>query len=332
MNTPEKGFVRLRKKAFPKFLRENFGRKLAALLLALLIHGVVKDKYFSEERPFVVPVDIVLPQGICNTARSTPAVTVILRGSSSALARLSSGDIKIKGTLDRDDFHNGVPTRIQLQKSWLDLPDDVRFDRFEPAVLTLEHLEEEVRKEVPVVASWLGGENSEYGYSTVFMPAFVAVTGPGSLVNNIEKVTTEPLVVPREIGETHFNAVRLSVPANVNLSTKEVIATVFVSRQTQTKNFSDLPVFVLMDNDDRNKNVSFPDGSNVTVILSGAYSDLQGISAAQLRPCLDISRLDEPGEYETAVFVTPPANTKVESIYPENIKVQISFKDGADGI
>jgi hypothetical protein len=48
MNTPEKGFVRLRKKAFPKFLRENFGRKLAALLLALLIHGVVKDKYFSE--------------------------------------------------------------------------------------------------------------------------------------------------------------------------------------------------------------------------------------------------------------------------------------------
>ena len=327
MNTPEKGFIKLRKKAVPKFLRDNFGRKLAALLLALLIHGVVKDKYFSEERPFQIPVDIVLPQGICNTARSTPSVTVVVRGSSSALSRISSGDIKLKGELDENDFHAGVPTRIALHNSWLHLPDGVRFDRFEPSVLTLEHLEKEVRKEVPVVPSWLGEENTEYGYTTVFMPAHIVVTGPESLVNNIEKITTEPIIVPNEIGETHFNAVRLSAPANVNLSSKEVIATVFVSRQTQTKSFSDLPVFVLIDNDDICKAVSFPNGDRVTVTLNGSYADLQKISAAQLRPCLDISRLDETGEYEATVFITPPSGTKVEAIYPEELKIRIVQQD-----
>lgn len=326
MKTPEKGFIKLRKKA-PKFLRNNFWRKVMAFLLALLIHGVVKAKYFSEERAVEVLVEVTLPEGICNTSKSTPVVSVILSGSTSELNRLSPGEVTVKGIMSENDFRDGQTTRLTLKSSWLEIPAGVRFVRFEPAVISLPHLEREVSKEVPVVPAWLEANNSEYAYAPVFMPSQVTVTGPASLLDNIEKISTVPMAVAGGQGEKTIDAVRLAVPANVTLSTEEVVATVQISRKIRTKDFDHITVFIMTNSSDNGKKVELVSGDTVKIVLSGTYSDLQSISAALLRPCLDVSSFDVPGEYNIPVFIIPPAGTKVESVYPESLKVRISSAD-----
>lgn len=316
--------------------RRDIWRRLAALLLAMLIYGVVKEKYFSGEARFSVAVDIAMPAGVCNTAKTVPHTDVLLKGGKSALTELSPSELKIRGALDASMFVEGEPCRIKLRDEWLSLPPGIRLEKFEPDVISLDHLEPEIEKRVPVAAAWneAGGGRAyrEFSRSAEFTPSSVIVTGPKSIVGSISEIRTEILTVPpNETGDFYKERVALILPGDVSVSTREVEARIKITRNSVTRKFHDIPVLILDDRVGYGRNIEFISANRSDLEIRGPQQDLDAIVPAQLRPCVDVSMLDEPGEYDVDVQCRTPDGTgcRIEKIYPPKLKIRLSEPGGS---
>ena len=315
--------------------RRDLWRRLTALLLALLIYGVVKEKYFSGEARFSVAVEIAMPPGICNTAKTMPRTEVLLKGGKTALAELSSSELTVRGALDASMFVEGEPCHIKLRREWLKLPPGIRLEKFEPDVISMDHLEPEMEKKIPVAAAWSDDGDraytSEFSRSAEFTPSGVIITGPKSVVGSISEIRTEVLTVPpNETGDFYKERVALTVPGDVSVSTREVEARIKVTRNSVTRKFHDIPVLVLDDRIGYGRNIEFISAGRSDLELRGPREEIEAIGPAQLRPCVDVSMLDEPGEYDVDVLCRIPDGTgcRIEKIYPPKLKIRLSESGG----
>ena len=196
-----------------EILLENWGVKLAALLLAAILWLVVRGDP-TAERVITVPLEVLIPRNMQITSE-----------------RPSTVDVTIRGIITDIWFGQTVPTcRVDLQgadegEHVVQLsPDDVRLPRasgleviaVRPARIRLV-LEWTTSKEVPIRAVLGETPPGLDVYGAFLSPSQVVVAGPRSRVDRLKEIPTQP--IPLTGQQQSFRAF-----VNLNISDAAVYA------------------------------------------------------------------------------------------------------------
>jgi YbbR domain-containing protein len=175
-----------------RWLFRNFGYKLLAAAVALLLWGVSHGTT-PVERGFDVPTVLQgVPDNLVVTDQSADAVNIRVQGSRAALRSLSVADIQY--VVDLSGAKAGV-TKREVDAESIKLPRGADIVSRSPAVIDFT-LEPRGTKAVKVRAD-LAGEPAE-GYTIAAVevePPRVRITGPRREVLRLNEVATETIDV-----------------------------------------------------------------------------------------------------------------------------------------
>lgn len=183
----------------------NWGLRLLALGIAIGIwfNASVEDRLVSSEK--VVEADVIYNKPrdfiILNQLRS---VNVRLLGSRRAIRQLNPYQVDVQVELNRQQ--EGVVT-LSLDSNNVLAPEGLEVVSIEPSSIQVT-LEREITERVPVVTELVGKPAGEAkaGEPEIF-PNQVLVTGPRSMVNLLESLTTDPISL-----EGHSATFEIQVP------------------------------------------------------------------------------------------------------------------------
>lgn len=204
---------------FVRLIRHDFARKLIAILFAVLIMLAVHMNT-QETRTFLVngvEVDLELPENYVFKTREPPRETVTLTVEVTGMDSVVKSDhfknrFKITKKITKYDADKGVVKLLsgdvkdsrgksRLFSSKLNVT-DIKPDKI---VLNLDEMTE---RKIPVIASMDTGKLKK-GYTLGASPIpqefrEVTVTGPKSIISNIQEVRTEE--IPLEDATSNFTA------------------------------------------------------------------------------------------------------------------------------
>jgi hypothetical protein len=282
--------------------------KLASLGLAVLLWYVIAGEMTSEMGLQVSMELQNFPQDLELTGEPVNAVEVRLRASPGIIQRLGPGDVSAR----IDVAGAGEGERIvHLTADSIRVPFGVRVVKISPSILTL-NFERTQQKSVPIRPRLLGrpAPGFEVG-DVVSAPAEVLVLGPQSRVRDLESAYTEPVSVA---------GVRANVVERVHIGLEDpmlriqgltqVEVTAHVREMHETRAFPDLPITTR-----GGDGVVKP--ALARVVLSGPASALAQVTAADIRPYVDVS-VARPGvPAPVAVDVGPGhAGVTVKEVVP----------------
>ena len=171
---------------------EHLGLKVLSVVLAALLWLIVAGE-LTVERGIRVPLELrQFPAGLELKGDSPTFVDVRVRGASTTLSRMSSGDI-----IAMIDLQGARPGErlFQLTPEQVRAPYGVQVVQVTPSsvALSLEHTKTRL---VPVTASWEGSPYPGYAVRKITAtPKMVEVAGPESAVNRVTEAVTEPVSV-----------------------------------------------------------------------------------------------------------------------------------------
>lgn len=177
-------------KIFREFILENWTLKLTSIFFALILWLFVRGDP-GAERVITVPLEVRIPRDMEITNERPNSVDVTLRG---AISNTWFGQSIPTCSIDMQGFDEGEHI-LPLT------PDNVRIPRasglevlkVNPARITLV-LERTISREVPVVVSTRGDPaNGFEAYGKIAIPSMILITGPRSHVEQIPRISTEPL-------------------------------------------------------------------------------------------------------------------------------------------
>lgn len=311
----------------------DFWRKLLALFLAALLYCTVDFQYIRSEplRLTGVPVEVALPPGTVNVDREVPPVPLVLNGSSRQLSLLSQRDIQCRVTIPEGSFVRGKPFSLKLNPTDFVTPSGVSISHIEPRELML-NLEPIVNRRVPIEVRFdsLDRLARDYQVDRIrCVPDEVQVTGPESQVNELRMISTVPIPLDSSVTEGFDYSAQLRRPDDLVLSPQRVAVRIDIARKYGTRNFTALPVRVILSPDQREKlHAELLGVPQIEVVLSGPESQLATLKSSNLRAFLDLSELRTPGTYslEPGCLITGvnESELKVKLIRPEKISVRIT--------
>jgi YbbR domain-containing protein len=170
----------------------NLGLKLLAIALASLLWLTVAGQHVVE-RNVRVPLEFRnVPPSMEIVGNAPDTIDVRVRGSSTVLTRLQSGEIV--AVLDVSGARTGSRLFHILAED-VRAPFGVEVMQVVPSTLALE-LERSARRHVPVNAATDGQPAPGYVIGNkIVEPATVEIVGPESRVRQITEATTEPVAV-----------------------------------------------------------------------------------------------------------------------------------------
>jgi YbbR domain-containing protein len=295
----------------------NFGLKAISIGVAALLWFAVGGEKVVE-RSIRAPLELQnTPEGLEVVGDSPSTVDVRLRGTSSMLGQLGTGDIVAVIDLSsaragRRLFHLG-PDHVRV-------PFGIEVTYVGPATLPL-LFERSGTKVVPVIPA-LDGEPAP-GYEVehvVAEPAEVEVIGPESALRDLKQATTEPVALDgvtvslREtvtIGITN-SAARLRLPRAARVFVE--IAPVKTERT-----FASVPVRMLNLRPGLSAQSSPP---NVSVTIRGAEDALKLVSATDILATVDLNGLGA-GHYALTPGIAASKSFGVSHIEPRQVQITI---------
>lgn len=227
-------------------LTENLKLKLIALFLSLLFFSL----FHGVQEPRSIPVAIVARFPSPETKRVLvshipPQARITLRGPKALLDDVHPDDLSI--VLDLSD---GQATRIKLETTQLSLPPSVHVEAVDPPVLDGLKWEDELSRDVPVLASLFGALPAGLVLRRAPMvePRSIRVSGPKSEVAVVQHVRAEPLdlsglssgVFRKQVRIEHGNGKVVIDP-----SVTTVLVTAEVIPELGERSFVRIPVSVL---------------------------------------------------------------------------------------
>ena len=198
-------------------------KMLAVALSALLWYTVSRDDVV--ERNIRVPLEFQnIPQGLELTGDPPSTVSVRVRGASSVLSRLDSGDVV--AVVDARTARTG-PRIFHLLTDEVRVPFGVVVVQVAPATVPLT-FERSGAKRVPVTAVVIGTAAPGFvARPPVADPAEVVVVGPESHLQGLTEATTEPVSI-RDAMATVVDRVTVGVADAALRLHEPVMATVTV--------------------------------------------------------------------------------------------------------
>lgn len=220
---------------FERFMRrvfvEDLGIKLLALGITLFIWVAVTGENNPKTIRTGVQINFVLPAGLQISNDPPRVVDVMLTGRKTRLDNLRMSDLV--ATIDLSDAQPGervirlAPPRVELA-----LPEGVKVESFEPGGFSV-RLEPTIERAIPVEVR-LTGTPAEGFVVQSFAATLTSarVRGPLSLVNRIEKASTEPIAldgrkegflvpsVPLDTGEPKVELIDTAVDVSISIGAK----------------------------------------------------------------------------------------------------------------
>lgn len=170
---------------------EDWSLKLLSLAIAIVLWLLVTGQNQPVTAHLNVQLNFIRPQSLEISNDPPRTVDVMLTGSRNKLDELTSLDLV--ATVDISDQHTGEHVMRLADRAQITLPQGIKVDGYQPSAIPI-RLEEIVDRQVPVEPKLEGQPADGFEvYSVSPNKGSVAVRGPASRVNALQKVLTESI-------------------------------------------------------------------------------------------------------------------------------------------
>jgi YbbR domain-containing protein len=230
-----------------RWVRRIFVEDLKTKLLALGITLVLWFAVTGQRKPMTkrisgVQLGFVYADDMAISNDPPSKVDITLTGSNDELAQINPLEL-LATVLVGDHAPGDRIIRLTRDRVKLELPEGVKIEGFQPAVVTV-RLEPVVERQVEVNLKFEGTPGAGYElYSATANPARVRVRGPASIVNGIKQAATESILLDGKKSSFDLGQVAVDVPdQKVDIPDGLVQVHVEIGEQAVEKTFDDVPV------------------------------------------------------------------------------------------
>ena len=228
-------------KLLRRIFLEDWSLKLLSLAIAIVLWLLVTGQNQPVTAHLNVQLNFIRPQSLEISNDPPRTVDVILTGSRTRLDDLTSLDLV--ATVDIADQHAGERVLRLADRATISLPQGIKVDGYQPSAIPI-RLEEIVERQVPVEAK-LEGQPAEgfEVYSVQPNKGSVAVRGPASRVNSLQKIVTESIWLAGHKESFTAKSVAIDVPdPKIDLIEPVVNVNVEIGERRVEKTFSGVSV------------------------------------------------------------------------------------------
>ena len=257
---------------------EDWSLKLLSLAIAIVLWLLVTGQNQPVTAHVIVQLNFIRPPALEISNDPPRTVDVMLTGSRNKLDDLTSLDLV--ATVDISNQSAGERVLRLADKAQITLPQGIKVDGYQPSAIPI-RLEEIVDRQVPVEPKLEGKPDDGFEvYSVYPNKGSVAVRGPASRVNALQKVATESIWLAGH--KESFTAPNVALDVadpKVDLLEPMVNVAVEIGERRVEKNFSGVAV-------------TTQDGGAVqpattSVTLLGVASFLDGLKPEDLKIVLN---------------------------------------------
>jgi len=296
----------------------HFGLKVLSFGLAVLLWLVVAGEQ-TVERGLRVPLELQqFPDNLELEGEPPSLVDVRVRGASSALSRISAGDV-----VAVIDLHAARPGRrlYQLTPEQVRTPFDVQVLQVTPASIALE-FENSLSRQVPVAPTVEGEPAPGYIVGPITVePPMVEIVGPESAVKQTADAITESISVNgAQQPVTGSVTVGLLDPM-VRLKTPgQATVTVQVLPGPRERQVRERPIHLRGMSPGLSAQ-AIPEV--VTVVLRGTAEGISRVAPDEVNAFVDLAGLGA-GQYSLTVHVDPSPGAGIARVVPDTVQVRIA--------
>ena len=228
-------------KLLRRLFLEDWSLKLLSLAIAIVLWLLVTGQNQPVTAHVNVQLNFIRPPSLEISNDPPRTVDVMLTGSRNKLDDLTSLDLV--ATVDISDQRAGERVLRLTDKAQISLPQGIKVDGFQPSAIPI-RLEEVVDRQVNVEAKIEGKPADGFEVYGVYPnKGSVAVRGPASRVNALQKVTTESIWLAGHKESFTAANVAIDVPdPKVDLGDPVVNVNVEIGEQRIEKTFSSVAV------------------------------------------------------------------------------------------
>jgi YbbR domain-containing protein len=296
----------------------NLGLKALSLAIAVILwYGVSRDSVV--ERSIRVPVEFQnIPEGLQIVGDAPGSVDVRVRGASSLLSRIETGDVV--AVLDMQTARPGQ-RMFHVITDEVRVPVGIEIAQVNPPTITVQ-FERAGSRLVPVVPMVEGKPAQGFVVEGVTSdPDGVEVVGPESRLRVLEHATTEPVSVAnatRPVSDRVTVGVvdgmlRLKTPKTATVTVNVVPAPIERTLGGVRVQFRNVPI----------GRAARTQPDTVTVVLRGQREYLARVASADVSVYVDLSSLG-PGRY--VLPVKPETSDQFRVLRTEPAAVQVSIR------
>jgi YbbR domain-containing protein len=253
---------------------EDWSLKLLSLAIAIVLWLLVTGQNEPVTAHVNVQLNFIRPQSLEISNDPPRTVDVMLTGSRNKLDDLTALDLV--ATVDISDQRAGERVLRLADKAQISLPQGIKVDGFQPSAIPI-RLEPIMDRQVPVEPKLEGKPADGFEIYAVYpSKGSVAVRGPASRVNALQKVMTESIWLAGHKESFTATNLALDIPdPKVDLLEPVVTVNVQIGEVRSEKSFSGV-------------NVRIEDGRKVqpattSVTVSGAKSLLDSLKAEDVK-------------------------------------------------
>jgi YbbR domain-containing protein len=202
--------------ALERWLRKIFADDLKTKLLALGITLVLWFAVTGQRKPMTkrisgVQLGFVHADDMAISNDPPSKVDITLTGSNDELAQINPLEL-LATVVVGDQAPGDRVIRLSRERVKLELPEGVKIEGFQPAVVTV-RLEPIVERQVDVNLKFEGNVPEGYEvYSATSNPGRVKVRGPASIVNGIKVASTESILLDGRKSSFDVGQIAVDVP------------------------------------------------------------------------------------------------------------------------
>jgi YbbR domain-containing protein len=296
----------------------HLGLKALSLALALLLWMVVSGEE-TVERGLRVPLELQqMPAGLELLGEVPATVDVRVRGGSSVLSRVGTGDViavvDLRGARSGHRLFPLTPDQVRV-------PFGVEVVQVMPSAVAMAFELSETR-EVAVVPTVDGRPAPGYVVGPlVAEPPTVEVIGPQSAVKRVEEVVTEPVLVAGAKADVRQTVILGLLDPSLRLkSARSAMVTVQIVPAPLERTLRNRPVHL------RNLAASLEAQAvpaAVALTLRGNRDALNRVDADDIVAFIDLAGLG-PGQYVLTVHADSAPDAGVTRVEPASVQVRIT--------
>ena len=314
------------RKYFDKLI-ENWPAKVLSFAFALVLVQFYKNSLL-EKKYFSVPLIIENSGNLVPAATIPRTVKISVWGETEGIAAIREDDIVAYldlSAISSEGEHN-VP--IQTKRRGLALNVSPLEINVEPIEIKV-NLEKSLSKRVNVKLSFKGKPAQNYEiYETGIEPPAIEITGPTSIISNIEDIFTNSISV--ENRQTSFSNVIEVVNSNPLVSivgSSKINYSVKIREVLELKTFNNVALYFDNLADEFEIASDIPSGS---LTVKGAKSVVSSwkVSATTLRVLC--GNIVTPGIYSLPVQAVVPGKLALVEANPKNIQIEVRKRSTED--
>ncbi|MBI4977203.1 MAG: hypothetical protein HZC28_06950 [Spirochaetes bacterium] len=294
---------------------DNIVAKVISLVLAVLVSLYVASQE-DENREYEIPLRIMnVPQDLMIAAPTPKEVTVIVKGKKNKITMVNPK--VLEANLDLTKSAEGKAMyKLTLNQE----PQDIKWS-LKPSVVEVV-LERPATKMVRVAPVISGSPVPGYtAVSNAAEPALVEVTGPVSIVGDMDSVATETISLDK-MKDTVVTETALVGRENVLLTVQKVRVRVFITADMGTNEFRDIIPAI-----DIGKRLTLANRNAIVVkrlVVQGPKDRLAELTAKQCVVSLNVKDVTKAGTFKANVDVLLPQGFELVLVEPASFELHVN--------